>query len=287
MLGQFLAAARLHSPLAAQQLGLAGELTAISLRHARVGSAWASHLAASREVILEGANRCSRHGWALIIGAGDGRDVPVKELAERFELTVLADIVVSAAARNLARSNPGRVVCQPWDATGAIAELARRRNTISASEAVSLFEQAKPEPLPGMEPDLVVSANCLSQLGLIHSNAVPAARANPGLAERCAQAAACSHLRWMAQRSGTRVLIGDIARLDVAPDGHLLRREDWLQHLPLRPPDRVWRWNLAPIPEWSPDFHRVHEVGAWIEMSPVDPIPAGGGERVRVDGRIS
>lgn len=24
------------------------------------------------------------------------------------------------------------------------------------------------------------------------------------------------------------------------------------------------RWNLAPIPEWSPDFHRVHEVGAWI-----------------------
>ena len=171
MLGQFLAAARLHSSIPARQLGLEGELTAISSRHARVGAAWTPHLEASRRVILEAAGRCTQHGWALIIGAGDGRDVPVKELAERFELTVLADIVISSAARHLAAAHPGRVICLPWDATGAIAELARRRTSIQAREAVSLFEQATPEPLPGPEPDLVVSANCLSQLGLIHAHA--------------------------------------------------------------------------------------------------------------------
>jgi hypothetical protein len=246
---------------------LAHEHAAIASRYSRVASAWASHLAASHEAILNGANRCSARRCAFVIGAGDCRDVPVDELARTFELTVLADIVVSSAALGFARRHSGRVACWPWDATGALAELASRRETISADEMFSLFENAKPVSLPGEEPDLVISANCLSQLGLIPTASLRAVKKNHALAQQCANAAARSHLRWLAQRRDVRVLIGDIARLDIAPDGRVLKREDLTNDLDLRPPDRAWRWNLAPIPELSRTFHRVHEVGAWIDNS--------------------
>ena len=70
---------------------------------------------------------------------------------------------------------------------------------------------------------------------------------------------------WLAARVGVRVLVADVARLDLAPDGHVLKRENLLGRFGLRTPDRAWRWDLAPIPERSRDFHRVHEVGAWFD----------------------
>ena len=61
-----------------------------------------------------------------------------------------------------------------------------------------------------------------------------------------------------------RLLLADLARLNISADGREIKRESLSERYGLKQPDRQWRWNLAPIPEWSPDFHRVHEVGAWI-----------------------
>jgi len=84
------------------------------------------------------------------------------------------------------------------------------------------------------------------------------------LPDRCAKAAARRHLGWLAQRTGVRILLADAARLNIAADGREIKRESLSSRYGLEKPDRFWRWDLAPIPEWSPDFHRVHEVGAWI-----------------------
>ena len=62
-----------------------------------------------------------------------------------------------------------------------------------------------------------------------------------------------------------RVLLADAARLDIAADGRVLKRDNLAARFGLRTPDRTWRWDLAPIPGWSPDFHRVHNAGAWID----------------------
>src|SRR5688572_33029519 len=70
---------------AARQLGLLREHEDIARRHLRVRSAWASHLAESRQVVLDTAQRCSRRRRALVIGAGDCLDVSVAELAARSE----------------------------------------------------------------------------------------------------------------------------------------------------------------------------------------------------------
>lgn len=257
-------------PPVARQLGLLREHEDIAQRHARVRAAWAPHLEASRQVILETAVRCPQRRRALVIGAGDCLDVPVAGLAGLFAEVVLADIVTSAEVRRWEKKLPGRVRGVNWDASGALAKLAGMRETVAAHEAPDIFARADPGPPPGGEPDFIVSANCISQLGLVPGHSLPAYAQDKGLPERCAKAAAKRHLAWLEQRSGVCVLIADAARLDIGPDGRQLKKETLHERFGLPKPDRTWRWDIAPIPEWSPDFHRVHEVGAWIIAPPAE-----------------
>lgn len=251
-------------PPAGRELGLLKEHEDIAKRHDRVRAAWASHLAESRRVVLEVAQRCAQRRRALVIGAGDCPDVPVAGLADIFEEVVLADIVTSAEVRRWEREFPGKVRGANWDASGALAALAAVRETVTAHEAPEIFARADPGSPPGGEADFVVSANCISQLGLVPGHSLPAYEKDRGLPDRCAKAAARRHLAWLEQRPGVRLLLADAARLDIGPDGRQLKKETLHERFGLPKPDRVWRWNLAPIPEWSPEFHRVHEVGAWI-----------------------
>lgn len=257
---------RTDAPPAARQLGLAREHFAIAERHARVRADWAPHLDESRRAILAAAERCTRRDLALVIGAGDCLDVPVAELAAQFAQVTLADVVVSATARDWSKRLPGRVAAVQWDATGALARLAEVRDVISAHDAPKLFADSDPGPPPGGEPDFVVSANCISQLGLVPGHSLVAAQRDKTVPERCAKVAARRHLDWLAERRGAvRVLLVDAARLDLAPDGRVLKTETLYTRFGLRPPDRTWRWDLARIPEWSPEFHRVHDVGVWVD----------------------
>jgi hypothetical protein len=251
-------------PRPARELGLLREHEDIAQRHAKVRAAWAPHLAESRKVILEIAGRCARRDRALVIGAGDCLDVPVAELAELFQEVVLADIVTSAEVKRWERELPGRVRGVNWDASGALVTLAAVRDTVAAHEAPEIFARADPGPPPGGEADFIVSANCISQLGLVPAHSLPAQATDQGLPDRCAKAAARRHLAWLAQRPGVRLLLADAARYDIGPDGRQLKKETLHERFGLPKPDRTWRWDLAPIPEWSPDFHRVHDVGAWV-----------------------
>ncbi len=254
---------RVRATSSARALGLAREHAPITARHGRVNTAWAPHLEASRQAILVAVSKCPRRESVLVIGAGSCLDVPVAQLAHEFNRVLLADVVLSPVARRWARRSDGKVEAMSWDATGVLETLARQRRSLTAREAEALFGSGVPGLPDSIQPDLVVSANCLSQLGLVPAGALLATRHDPLLPQRCALAAATAHLRWRANNSGVRILLADIARLDVAPDGNILLREELLGGLPLPPPVRTWRWDLAPIPEWSASCHRVHEVGVW------------------------
>ena len=255
---------RVNCPAWARELGLAREHLAISRRHERVRAAWAPHLEASRRVMLEMADRCAHRKRVLVIGAGDCLDVPVEELAAKFERVTLADIAVGVEARRWAKKFPAQVECVNWDASGALASLAKVRDRLSPADAPAFFTHANPGPPSGGEADLVISANCISQLGLVPGHSLPATTKDADLPERCARAAARRHVQWLGERTGIRLLIADAARLDIGPDGRQLKRETLHERFGLPRPDRQWRWDLAPIPEWSEKFHRVHDVGAWI-----------------------
>ncbi|MFZ5496482.1 MAG: hypothetical protein ACOZE5_14250 [Verrucomicrobiota bacterium] len=264
MIARFLRRLQTTCPPAARKLGLLREHEDIAQRHAKVRAAWAPHLAESRKVIRETAARCAQHRRVLVIGAGDCLDVPVAELADIFREVVLADIVTSAEVRRWERKLPGKVRGVNWDASGALATLAAVRETVAPHEAPDIFARADPGPPPGGEADFIVSANCISQLGLVPGHSLPAQEKDKGLPDRCAKAAAKRHLAWLQQQPGVRLLLADAARYDLGPDGRQLKKETLHERFGLPKPDRIWRWDLAPIPEWSPDFHRVHDVGAWV-----------------------
>lgn len=255
----------------AEPLGLWREHRDIAKRYARVRAAWAGHLAASRAAILEVAAAVQERRRCVVIGAGDCLDVPAAELAGMFQEVVLTDIVIGREVRRLEKSHPGRVRGVVWDASGALAHLAEVRESVGAREAARIFAEADPGGPPGGEADLLVSANCVSQLGLVPGHSLPAyRRGDKELPERLGQAAGRRHVEWLRQRSGTRVLLADVAELDFGPDGRLLKRVDLLERFGLPPPEKSWRWDLAPIPEWSPDFARVHEVGRWTFAAPAN-----------------
>ncbi len=265
MLRQFIRSIRVDAHPAARRLGLVREHIAIDARHARVAKAWQSHLESSHAAIREMAGGCPGRNRVLVIGAGDCLDVPVLDLVEQFKEVILADVVISPIVRDFEKTLPSKVKGIVWDATGALALLAGSSGPLTAIEAATIFEQSDPGPPPGGEPDLVISANCLSQIGLVPAESLPKAQPDPAFVHRCAQAAARRHIRWLGERSGRRLLMADAARLNISPDGKLLRREPLTDPIGLPLPDRQWRWDLAPIPEWSHRYHRVHEVGAWID----------------------
>ena len=265
VLRQFIRSLRVDAHPAARRLGLVREHIAIDARHARVAKAWKPHLESSHAAILDLAKLCPHRNRVLVVGAGDCLDVPVPDLAAHFGEVILADVVISPVVREFERNLPNKVKGLVWDATGALAILARTSGPLTTGEAASIFEQADPGPPPGGEPDLVISANCLSQIGLVPAESLPKAQADPNFIARCAEAAARRHVRWLGERPGRRLLMADAARLNISPEGKLLRREPLTEPIGLPLPDRQWRWDLAPIPEWSRRYHRVHEVGAWID----------------------
>jgi hypothetical protein len=267
LLLEILRSLRVDALPAARRLGLVHEHAAILGRFSRCGTAWQPHLRRCHETILEAAARCSRRGRALVIGAGDALDVPVKDLVLQFDQVVLADVVISPVLRKLRRRFPDQVVCALWDATGALDRIAAQRKTLSAEGLLEIFRTAVPPPPPGGAPDFVVSANCLSQLGLVPSSSLLEAESAPRLIPDCAAAAAQTHLRWLGELDAVRVLLADCARIETDRHGAELSRENVLQELPLRAPDRTWRWEIAPIPEWHPQRHRIHEVGGWFDSA--------------------
>lgn len=267
VLREIIRSLRVDAHPAARRLGLVREHAAIDARHARVAGAWKAHLESSHAAIRDVAAKCAAKNRVLVIGAGDCLDVPVLDLAAQFKEVILADVVISPVVRDFEKKFPAKVQGVVWDATGALITLGKITAPLSSTEAVAIFEEADPGDPPGGEPDLVISANCLSQIGLVPAESLDKRQSDPQFVPRCAAAAARRHIRWLGERRGRRLLMADAARLNIAPDGQLLRREPLTEPLGLPIPDRAWRWDLAPIPEWSRRYHRVHEVGAWIDAN--------------------
>jgi hypothetical protein len=137
-------------PPYARRLGLLTESIAISARHRRCRKAWAPHLAATQQAILEAIERTPRRRTALVMGSGALLDVPLAELADAFEHVLLVDLVHPWPARLKTRHLP-QVTHVTDDVTGAL-------------EAVGRGELVGPRPfarLADPEVDLAVSLNLL------------------------------------------------------------------------------------------------------------------------------
>jgi len=201
------------------------EQAAILARHRRHRKAWEPHLAASREMVLEGAGRCPVHGVAAILGSGLLLDLPVEELCSRFGRVVLIDLHHPLRARRMQQRHANLDLI--------VADVRERDFWTSLTSSC----------------DLVVSLNLAGQLAL-------GADGDQAVSHHLAGLNACK---------GVRVLIGETARVEYDPQGVEIAREPALpESTGLKTPEKRWRWHLAPPGELAPYRGLALDIGAWI-----------------------
>lgn len=262
--------------------GHLAEAIAMQARHARQRAAWQPHLEQCRATCLDAALACppERRRTALVVGAGLLLDVPLEELARRFQQVVLLDLAflpgVAARAKAL-----GNVRLLRHDITGCLDGLGGLGGRGEGTDESPLL--APPVTLgPGSAAhgspsadwaglDFVYSANLLSQLPL-HALAALLRHA-PHLDETARETFAASliraHLDWLGGLPCPACLVADVEEyaveehaVDVQAVPHKTGEETitpLLYGVEIRGSElrgaetaRTWTWNMAPGGEALP-----------------------------------
>jgi len=158
-------------------LGFAEASAGIARTQRENREGWWAHARHSKAFILDAAARVARPRLAVVLGAGKAYDLPLQELAQRFERLILIDIDAAALEATRAATVRGaNVELRAMDLTGVTAQLARGIGTALDSPSPEGALQTlcrsyrlvtPPRFLPdGERADLLVSAMVLSQLGL-------------------------------------------------------------------------------------------------------------------------
>lgn len=187
-----------------QLLGFAETSAGIARTQRENREGWWEHARRHKAFVLDAAARVEQPRLAVVLGAGKAYDLPLEELARRFERVVLIDIdaeamaASSAAAVRDARLR-ARLELRPMDVTGVAARLARGIEAAMASpspgdslEALcrSYRLASRPRLVEG-QADLLVSGMVLSQLGL-----QPKLTAKRLYEQRCAKISPAFEAAW-------------------------------------------------------------------------------------------
>jgi hypothetical protein len=160
-------------------LGFAETSAGISRTQRENRDGWYEHARRHKAFILDAAARVERPRLAVVLGAGKAYDLPLEDLAQRFERVILIDIDADAMAESSAATVRdaklrARLELRPMDVTGVAARIARGVEEAMASENVesrlealcASYRLASPPRWTDEKADLLVSGMLLSQLGL-------------------------------------------------------------------------------------------------------------------------
>lgn len=250
-------------PAESRAFGYLREAIAIERRARRCAAHWAPHLQHSRAWLLQSAGAGGALG--VVLGSGALLDVPLAELAARFERLYLVDMLHLPRVRRAVRAHAG-VVLLERDVTGVVAPLARlacRRAPLAPAALAQIFA-AHPDLHDLEAADWVASVNLFSQLPLLPLAA--AARACPSATEAdlldWQDRLLSTHLAWLRQRR-RGCLLADVCQRTLRPDGvvEVMDYAPWLA--PWGPAAAVWDWCLADAAETGDGRRILHRVGAW------------------------
>jgi hypothetical protein len=183
----------------------------------------------------------------VVLGSGLLRDVPIDDLAAKFDTVVLVDLVHLASVRMRLKAK-------------------RSANVRLVSRDLSGFDETVagkvPEPLSFLRQvpylDLVVSANILSQIGVGSKRRLEAEN-NPARDE-ILQRLVRAHLDGLAALPSKTALITDTAYRVTDRGGQVLEEADLLCGVPAPTAKRMWTWPVAPYGELSKEYQAVHDV---------------------------
>ena len=243
---------------AAHEMRYPREAVGIQRRYRRVADSWKPHVAKCHDIILRAADACPRRRTCAVLGGGLIHDVPLIELASRFERVLLVDIVHPLRSRWRTRKIP-RLERISADITGVVGPLYRA--------GVRVAEQL-PRSKPGFalpaDLDLTISLNLASQLPCMIEDWLRRWRrlTEAEIAEYSRHLIA-AHLAWLKSLPGGVCVITDTERIRVDALRRVDEEIDLLHGVRFAGALERWTWELAPAGEVLRDrgyFRRV--VGA-------------------------
>ncbi len=268
MLRELLTYWRTPCPAEIRKMGYLREAVGISARYRRRKANWLPHLLNSTSLIMEAVELCDRKRKALILGSGALYDIPLAQLAQRFESVILVDLIHLPAARRAVSKFPNCHLLQ-HDVTELLTDLQQhfRRSDINADRTLAV---AQPQHfLDDNQIDLVVSANILSQLHLLPLDFVRRRyrrldkerreERNVRL-DRFAAAITRAHLDYLRRFAAITTLICDVAKVVINKQGETVDVESAINNVELPFVGRRWVWDIAPRPE----IHRSYSLQHWV-----------------------
>ena len=222
----------------------------IAKRKAAAGSAWDSHLDASRAYILKNLGDANK-GKVVILGSGHLFDVPLVDLSKAFKQVVLVDVEHPKSAKKAVKAL-GNVKLVTCDVTGI-------NNQLS--------QQDRPAPCPPKDlladADFTVSLNLISQIPLWPQDYLTKqGKHSDETINTYLKSLIQNHLDWLKSAPGIKCVIGDQEQ-QLCNKGKVFHTEDTLFGLELPPADETWTWKIAPKPIWDKSCDLQHKVCAF------------------------
>ncbi|WP_159946742.1 hypothetical protein [Rhizobium sp. 18065] len=224
----------------------------------RCARQWAEHEARSKAAIVAACDGLRQQRTAVVLGSGLLRDVPIVELAKRFDTVVLVDLVHLASTR-------------AWIALKGLKNIRLIERDLSGFDSLAMGQ--KPDPLSFLRQvpylDFVVSANLLSQIGIGAKKRLETISAGtmPGDALKTLISA---HLHGLRDIAATTCLLTDVAYSVIDRAGRGQETVDLLHGVEVPAPDArwgshldlasEWDWPVVPFGEQSADHQVVHRV---------------------------
>jgi len=255
MLTEWLTYLAADCPPPARKLGYLRESIGIRSRYRRCKTAWQPHLENSRSALLESLPACSNFRTALVFGSGLLLDIPLAELANRFENVWLADLVHLPEVRRAARRH-ANVRLLSHDVTGFL----ERLETISPT---NLCLPPPSEFLADPTIDWVASANLLSQLPLLPLGWLRKRfpEIDGAALEEWGTKLMRQHLDYLAAFAAPVCMLADMEQTAYDQNGNITEHTDFSAKLGLEHQILTqWRWDIAPPGEIAPGIGRCHRV---------------------------
>jgi hypothetical protein len=238
-----------------RRAGLLRQAVSLWSRSGRRKREWGAHYARCHAFIEAAISGDAPGRTVVVLGSGLVADIPLHHLATRFVRIVLVDAVHLAGVRwRLAadRRLAGKLTFDTRDLTGRLAHPDVRA-------AISPLADLHADP--GI--DLVISANCLSQLPRPIDVALTRRGLEDAAVERACRAVIDAHLADLAAFSCRTILLTDTAFSEIDAAGRVIERSDLLFGRVLPQPDAEWDWEVAPKGELRGGASFRHHVAAY------------------------
>lgn len=238
----------------AKKFGHLKESIALLQREKRCHKYWSTHLDNCHQVILELTNKLKRKDLLIIMGSGPLHEIPIESLAHLFKKILLIDIVqLSSVKKKYSHLNNIHFIEHD------ISELEKE------IKQTKILKNKIPISFVELKPDMVISANLLSQMPYHFKNFLQKNTTHQleSIEEFCYQLSA-DHFQYLKNFQCPVLIYTDIETHYKYVNENKIEIDSPYIKFALPEIYKQWDWDIAPAPEISREFSLQMKVASFI-----------------------